>query len=580
MENKTCKQCQEQFEVADQDLVFYEKMGPEIAGQKYAFPAPTLCPKCRQIKRLSFINYKKLYRRKCDKSGEDIVSCFPPNSPYKIWKNENWWKDDWDPMSFGRDFDFNRPFFEQMHELDLAVPKPHTFVFMNENSEFTNGVTAAKNSYIVLNSTYTDNCFYGYRLTKCKDCIDCHSTYSSEKCYECTNVTGCFDDLYCRDCEQCSESILLEDCSNCKNCIACSNLKNKQYWINNRQSTKEEFDKQKAEFLSLSYSDRQEFIKHAKDAFIQTPKRFARNLKCENCTGDYLTNCKNAVNSYHASECQEITNCFDMYQAKDARDYDLWGAFSQNIYECAEVGEKSNNVAFCHHSYGNISNVYYSIGALHGTKNCFGCVYIQHKEYCILNKQYTKEQYEELLPRIIEHMKKTGEWGEFHPMSTAEFGYNETIAPDCYPMTKEEAQKFGANWQDEDFSAAYSGEYYEPKEISAYLPEKNPDYQAEIDRAVAGVLKCEQTGKVYRLQAKELAFYIENGLQIPRFHPDWRYELRLQNINPMNLWHRQCMCQGDCQAHQGQCPNEFETSYSPDRPERIYCERCYQQIVR
>jgi hypothetical protein len=27
------------------------------------------------------------------------------------------------------------------------------------------------------------------------------------------------------------------------------------------------------------------------------------------------------------------------------------------------------------------------------------------KEYCILNKQYTKEEYEILVPKIIEHMK-------------------------------------------------------------------------------------------------------------------------------------------------------------------------------
>lgn len=44
------------------------------------------------------------------------------------------------------------------------------------------------------------------------------------------------------------------------------------------------------------------------------------------------------------------------------------------------------------------------------TKNCFGCIGLRNKQYCILNKQYTKEQYEELVPKIIEHMTKTGEW--------------------------------------------------------------------------------------------------------------------------------------------------------------------------
>ena len=31
--------------------------------------------------------------------------------------------------------------------------------------------------------------------------------------------------------------------------------------------------------------------------------------------------------------------------------------------------------------------------------------------------------------------------------------------------------------------------------------------------------------------------------------------------------------------HKGKCPNEFETSYAPDRPEIVYCEQCYQAEV-
>jgi hypothetical protein len=52
-----------------------------------------------------------------------------------------------------------------------------------------------------------------------------------------------------------------------------------------------------------------------------------------------------------------------------------------------------------------------------------------------LNKQYTKEEYEKLLPKIIAHMKKTGEWGEFFPISISPFNYEETPAMDYYPLT-------------------------------------------------------------------------------------------------------------------------------------------------
>jgi len=37
-------------------------------------------------------------------------------------------------------------------------------------------------------------------------------------------------------------------------------------------------------------------------------------------------------------------------------------------------------------------------------QNCFGCAGLKNQQYCILNKQYTKEEYEKLVPQIIEKM--------------------------------------------------------------------------------------------------------------------------------------------------------------------------------
>jgi hypothetical protein len=31
--------------------------------------------------------------------------------------------------------------------------------------------------------------------------------------------------------------------------------------------------------------------------------------------------------------------------------------------------------------------------------------------------------------------------------------------------------------------------------------------------------------------------------------------------------------------HENRCPNEFETSYAPDRKEIVYCEACYLKEV-
>jgi hypothetical protein len=84
-------------------------------------------------------------------------------------------------------------------------------------------------------------------------------------------------------------------------------------------------------------------------------------------------------------------------------------------------------------------------------KNCFGCEGLKHKQYCILNKQYTKEEYEILVPKIIEKMKADGERGEFFPVENSTFGYNETLAQRFYPMTKEEALARNYHWQETDY---------------------------------------------------------------------------------------------------------------------------------
>ncbi|USN57480.1 MAG: hypothetical protein H6766_03435 [Candidatus Peribacteria bacterium] len=69
------------------------------------------------------------------------------------------------------------------------------------------------------------------------------------------------------------------------------------------------------------------------------------------------------------------------------------------------------------------------------SSHLFGCIGLRNKSYCIFNKQYTKEEYNALVPKIIEHMKQTGEWGEFFHPSLSPFGYNETVANEYYPVT-------------------------------------------------------------------------------------------------------------------------------------------------
>lgn len=364
-------------------------------------------------------------------------------------------------------------------------------------------------------------------------------------------------------------------------------MRHKEYYFFNEKLDKEEYLKRASKYFSYEGN-----IKAAKESyshFLKYPKKYAKIVNSENAVGEDIKNSKNAVNVFLADDVENGKNHYivtGLNESYDCTSY-AWGEFLYNV-----ASSFNSSRSFCSSHLGESPSCIYSF-MIFNSQDCFGCVGLIKKQYCIFNKQYSKEEYEELVPKIIEHMQKTGEWGEFFPYSISPFGYNETMAMHYYPLKKGDALKLGAKWQDNDYGIQYDGPFYEPKDIKQYDPNVNPDAEKEIEECKKGILKCEVTGKPYRIFPQELAAYIERGIQIPRKHPDQRNIERLARLNPRRLHHRQCMCEGitndelritngenktNC-SHEGRCRNEFETTYAPDRPEKLYCEDCYQKIV-
>jgi len=565
MIKKSCKQCEKDFVVTDDDLEFYKKISPTFDGKTFEIPAPTLCPDCRRQKRIAWRNIGKFYRRKSDLSGKDIVSCFAPNSKFTIWQFDEWMSDEMDPYEFGRDIDFSRPFFDQLFELEKDVPLPHMNVINNENSEFVNNTGDSKNSYLVENSTGAEDSYYSLGLFYCKDCVDCFKAYHSENCYECINVEKCYGCLFCKDLINCSESIMLESCTGCKNCFGCSNLSNKQYWIFNEAKTKEGFEKIRNQFLNGSIDVRSKLVLEAQKHNQKLPKKFAHEYSNENSTGDYISHNKNVIHSFFSSFCEDCSRCTNINYCKDFADVDYWGDFAELAYNSAEVGTKSHQIMFSRKCHGDVRNIFYCTDCCLGSHDLFGCCGIKHGEYSILNKKYSPEEYDRTVAKIIEHMQKNDEWGEFFPYKMSQFAYNETSAMDYFPLTKEETLKLGSYWQDQSCDQKYNDEGYRPLEIGQYVVQK------KADELLKSVLVCAKSSRPYKIQPQELSFYLRNNIQIPLLHPDERYKNRFSQINPQQTWHRKCMNDG--------CQNEFDTTYSPDRPEKVYCETCHQKCI-
>jgi hypothetical protein len=553
-----CKQCNTGFEVTAEDRKFYESVSPEFGGKKYLIPEPTLCPDCRCQKRLAFRNERNLYYRKCDLTGGQIISTYSPESKITVYKKEEWWSDKWDPTDYGKDYDFSRPFFEQFDDLLNSVPLMSLLVDSNINSDYVNQSGWGKNCYLCFCSDHDADCLYLQDVYFSKNVLDSLYCYSLEFSFECVDCKDSYKLFYSQNSSNCSESWYLYDCINCKNCFACTGLRNKEFCFFNEQLTKDEYIKRISEFKKMPFSQR-EFIKQKiEKLFCNYPRQYYIGQNNENVIGNYIFNSKNAINCFDSIDLEDSKYCTNMKGASNCYDVNRWGHHSEYCYECSATGEGTSNILLSSSTWGSSSNVLYSLDCI-SIRNCFGCVGMRHKKYCIFNKQYSKEEYEALVPRIIEHMKKTKEWGEFFPIAISPFAYNETIASEYYPLTKNEVKNKKWQWRDNNEAKSYKGPVYK-------IQDKIEDVSDDICNAI---LICEKTGKPYKIIPQELKFYREHGIPIPRQCPDERHRIRMNLRNPRKLYARQC---DKCQAG-------IQTTYAPDRLEKVYCEECYLKEV-
>jgi len=338
----------------------------------------------------------------------------------------------------------------------------------------------------------------------------------------------------------------------------CSGIRNKQHCFKNEQLTEEAYADILRQYRHTSPEDLQaEFA-----AFdVTVPKRAQIQLNCEGSTGTYLSNCRNALNCSDCFNVEDSSYIFECEGVKDSMDLASHDKDIELCYEMSSGGEKSYLTRFCYCTIASPRSAYMS--SCFYQSDSFGCDGLHSRgQYCILNKQYSKEAYEKLVPKIIAHMRGTKEWGEFFPIEKSPYAYNESVAQDYFPLTKKEVGKRGWQWKDRTD---------EMPKLSKVIPAvKLPDSIEEVpDDIVNWAIECEATKRPFKIIKQELDFYRKMKLPIPHFHPDERHRRRMALRNPRKLWERPCM----------KCRKKMETTYAPDRPEIVYCENCYLKEV-
>ncbi len=562
-QTKNCQNCKNSFVIEPEDFDFYAKI---------QVPPPTFCPQCRMQRRMAFRNQNKLFKVKDAFTGVEIFSLVPPESGIKVVTQEEWFSDSWDALEYGQDIDWNKPFLSQLFELHKKIPQMNLNVNRIVNSPYSGNATDLKNCYLVFNADGNENCMYGTGYYNSKYCVDNCDVNKTEFCYGSLYLQNCSKTYFSEECIQCSEVWFSKNCTGCLNIVGCVNLRNKSYCIFNEQYSREDYLKKVEEMKLNTWEGLQKLKQESYTFWKKFPKKYFLGIKNLNSTGVYVTQSKNVKNSYliDSAEDTKYSQLIGMPPNRDCYDISVWGDNSELCYEYSASGSGVYNSKFLVDCWPDIRNTEYTLHS-RSSSNLFGCVGLQKKQYCILNKQYTKEEYGVLVEKIKQHMidlpyvdnkGRVYAYGEFFPIEFSWYGYNNTLAQEIIPLTKEYAEANGYAWY-EIPPGAYTAT------INAQdLPS---DIHTALDTITQEIIQCQSCIKKYRIIQDEFEFLKREGIPLPHNCPDCRYAKCISHRLKPTLFTRTCM-------HEG-CSETFQTGYNPKDNDIVYCESHYQQEV-
>lgn len=551
-QRRICRFSGNKFYVRPEDIEFYKNI---------RVPLPTLSPEERSRRRMAFSPCYSFFKIKSASTGKPLITVYPPNTSFKIYEHRIWFSDEWDPLDFGREYSSARSFFDQFQELQRDVPRPNLVSDpSNTNSDYTNNSIRLKNCYMTVDTIEGENLYYFDCCMENKDCVDCWSVSWSDTCYKCwgERLWRCF---FCEYTYDTTESYFLYDCRNCSNCFMSSNLRNKQYYFFNEPLTKGEYERMIGEINLGNYAVLQEYLGKFEKFKIAAIRKENYNFRNVNSMGDWMEDSKDCYYVIYSYLSERVAYSVGFYQYRDS--YDITGGTNGELcYELMTISTENNYGIKFSTFINNSRNLEYC-DLMRNCHDCFGCIGLSGKAFCVFNKQYTEDEYWRMVDEIKTAMLLRDEYGEFFSPEFSPFPYNLSLAT-AYPGygNLEEARRYGYRIEE-----VREG----PQEVvglETIQASKLPLDIKDVDDTILNkAILDEVNDKKFRITPYELKFYRKHKLPLPRIHPiirmtQWRKNLDLR----LKFYGRTC----------AKCGKIIQTTYAPDRPEKnIYCEQCY-----
>ena len=289
--------------------------------------------------------------------------------------------------------------------------------FKNIGCEYNDYLYFSKMCYMCFVGDYFEHCMYCDEGKKSKYCGDCSTCDLCELCYECLDCQECYNGVYLQDCRRVSDSAFCYDCIGGNNCFGCAGVRQQTYCLFNKKLSEEDYEKGVAEWKKKGLDAIWAEFEKIKELI---PHQHAMTYRTEDSTGDHLANAQRSHSCFNCANLQDCGYMYRVYTVYGEKNADSWNNWAnvdlEQCHECIQVG-KGYNCSFSY--YCEVVRDCDYCFQVFNSKNCFGCVGLNHGEYMILNKKYSAEEYEKRKAEIIEQMKKDGEWGKW-PMPEGE----------------------------------------------------------------------------------------------------------------------------------------------------------------
>lgn len=545
--------CEGEFDIEEGDVEFLKI---------FRSPPSNYCPTCRRMQRFVHMGVMRLFKHSCKAPGhgETIISVLPTECPFPVYDYAYYASEEFDPFAFGREYQEGESALAQLFWLRNVFPMPS---FLNRdpssvNSDYSNGGRGSKNCYYTSGVFSSEDVWYSALVNGSKEVMTSRSICACDTIYETLGSEHMYKTAYAYFSRDCSDSTLIFDCRNCTNCFGCVNLRNKSYCIFNEQKTREEYEV----FMATKPLERAAFQIHEEKfwALVKSlPLNASRNSAVENVSGVLLENSRNLYDATDCRNAEHVRHADGALTHKDSMDI-LFSGGSEQIYQSTNVGSSSSMVKFSISSkYTTDSEFVFNSKNL---SNCFMCFGLENKSFCVLNKQYSPEEYWPLVDSIKSGMLERREYGEHPPMTFSAQAYNFSLAGLYYPLPGETVRELGGFVAEEPETNAGS--------LQTIPAEDVPDSIGMTDDSIlAKAIVCEKTGRPFRILSTELAFYRKMGVPLPRVHPSVRFD-GLYRLSPTGLRYYV-----DC----ARCGQDIQSLFDSKDGYLLYCESCYQKEV-